>query len=183
MEHVRLNLGCGTNILKNWVNLDIAKLPGVDVVHDITKLPLPFEAGSVDEILCQDVLEHMDYIPVLKDIHRILKPGGKVTIRVPHFTSKHNFIDPTHKKMFSINTFDFFVKGSSEQGDRGYYFDFAFTASEKNKILFERDSIVFILNPLMEKIVNSSPSVQRVFESTGWSRFFPAGNILVTLVK
>lgn len=183
MESNKLNIGCGNHILPGWVNLDISALPGVDVVHNIENLPLPFPDGKFEEVLCQDILEHVDYIPVLREILRIMKKDGALTIRVPHFTSKHNFMDPTHKKMFSINTFDFFVKGSSEQDSRGYYFDFSFSSCREAKIVFERDSIVFLLNPLIEKFVNSSPSMQRIYESTFLSRIFPAGNILVTLIK
>lgn len=183
MESQKLNLGCGTQIKAGWVNLDISALPGVDVVHDIEKLPLPFADGQFDEILCQDVLEHVEYIPILRDLHRIMKSGGRLSIRVPHFTSKHSFIDPTHKKLFSINTFDFFVKNSFQQEGRGYYFDFFFTSCPEAKITFERDSIVFLLNPLIEKLVNSSPRMQKIYESIGLSRIFPACNILVTLVK
>ena len=39
----KLNLGCGTDIKKGYINLDVAKLDGVDVVHDINRLPLPFK--------------------------------------------------------------------------------------------------------------------------------------------
>jgi len=183
MELNKLNIGCGNNILPGWVNLDISSLPGVDVVCDIQKLPLPFADEYFDEILCQDILEHVEYIPILRDIYRIMKKGGVLSIRVPHFTSKHNFIDPTHKKMFSINTFDFFVKDSFQQYGRGYYFDFAFTSCREAKIVFERDSAVFFLNPFIEKLVNSSPRMQKIYESTFLSRLFPACNLLVTIVK
>lgn len=43
----------------------------------------------------------------MKELYRILKINGVVEIRVPHFTSKNNFIDPTHKKLFSFQLFDF----------------------------------------------------------------------------
>lgn len=183
MELNKLNIGCGNNILPGWINLDISALPGVDIVHDVEKLPFPFFDEQFDEILCQDILEHVEYVPILRDIYRIMKKGGALAIRVPHFTSKHNFIDPTHKKMFSINTFDFFVKDSFQQYGRGYYFDFAFTSCREAKIVFEHDSPVFFLNPLVEKLVNSSPRMQKIYESTSLSRLFPACNILVTLVK
>jgi len=183
MEPNKLNIGCGNNILPGWVNLDISALPGVDVACDIEKLPLPFPDEYFDEILCQDVLEHVDYIPVLRDIHRIMKKGGALTIRVPHFTCKHNFMDPTHKKMFSINTFNFFVKDSFEQHGRGYYFDFAFSSCREAKIIFEHNSIVFLFNPIFEKLFNISPLMQKIYESTSLSRLFPACNILVTLIK
>ncbi len=179
----KLNLGCGTHIKEGWVNLDISALPGVDVVHDIETLPLPFADGEFDEILCQDVLEHVEYIPVLKDLHRILAPGGKLTVRVPHFSSRHNYIDPTHKKRFSINTFDFFVRSTAQQEDRGYYFDFSFSAVQDCRITFERNSPMFLFNPLVEWKVNWGRKMQIMYEATGWSRLFPAANIECTLVK
>lgn len=183
MQTIKLNLGCGSHILPGWVNLDISALPGVDIVHDIEKLPLPFADNSVEEILCQDVLEHVDYIPVLRDLHRIMKTGGTITIRVPHFTSRHNFIDPTHKKRFSINTFDFFVKGSFQQNDRSYYFDFTFSSVSKRKIIFEHGSPIFFLSGILELLFNSSLRVQQIYEATFFSRLFPACNILVKIVK
>ena len=183
MKSDKLNIGCGTDVSADWVNLDIAALPGVDVVHNIENLPLPFTDNQFGEILCQDILEHVDYIPVLKDLLRILKPGGQVRIRVPHFTSKHNFIDPTHRRMFSVETFGFFVRQSFAQEGRGYYFDFAFSQCLQARITFERGSWVFFLNLLLEKLVNSSPRWQKFYESTGFSRLFPAYNIEVTFLK
>lgn len=38
---LKINLGCGTDIKPGWVNVDIAKLDGVDIVHDLDELPLP----------------------------------------------------------------------------------------------------------------------------------------------
>jgi len=38
---------------------------------------LPFDAGSVDVILCSDVLEHLVDLPaVFREFHRVLRPGG-----------------------------------------------------------------------------------------------------------
>lgn len=179
----KLNLGSGKDIKPGWVNLDIFALPGVDVVHNIEQLPLPFQDGEFDEILCTDVLEHVEYVPILRDLHRIMAVGAKLRIRVPHFTSKFNFIDPTHRKMFSIGTFDFFVKNSFDNNNRGYYFDFNFSVCSEAKIRMEGGSIIFFLHPLVEWFINLSPSIQRVYESTFLSRLFPACNIEVTLVK
>lgn len=179
----KLNVGCGTDNKQGWINLDSAKLPGVDVIHDIEKLPLPFHDEELDEILCQDVLEHVDWVPVLRDLHRILKKGGIITIRVPHFTSKNNFIDPTHRRRFSINTFDFFVAESPFHKERPYYFDFSFTRVATRMITFEKSSRLFFYNRLMEWFVNRSLEMQKWYESTGWSRLFPAENIIVQLIK
>jgi len=183
MESKKLNLGCGTKIKAGWINLDIAPGSGIDVVHDIEKLPLPFKNGEFEEVLCEDILEHVEYIPVLRDIHRILKNGGSAMIRVPHFTSKTNFIDPTHKKRFSIETFDFFVSGTKRYRKRPYYFDFAFEHCREVKIDFEYGSPEFFLNPTVERIVNRSSRMQKLYESTFLSRIFPANNIYIVLVK
>ncbi len=188
MNPKKLNLGCGTDIRAGWINLDSAALTGVDVVHDIEKLPLPFGDEEFDEILCQDVLEHVEYIAVLRDLHRILKKGGSLTIRVPHFTSKNNFIDPTHRRMFSINTWDFFILNTPTRNkriarERAYYFDFAFDRIFSRRITFEHGSRLFFYNRLLQRLVNLSPRMQEVYESTLFSRFFPAENIETILIK
>lgn len=175
----KLNLGCGTDIKEGWVNLDIADLAGVDVVHDVNLLPLPFDDEAFDHILAQDILEHLEYIPLLRDLHRILKPGGSLHVRVPHFTSRYNFNDPTHKKLFSSKTMDFFVSGAST--GREYYFDFHFSAGARTHISFEKG--IYLFNYLVEPVVNISKQTRTIYEATLWSRLFPAGMMEVTLVK
>jgi len=184
MQIKKLNLGCGSDIRKGWINLDSTALAGVDVVHDIEKLPLPFSNEEFDEILAQDVLEHMtDYVPVLHDLHRILKKGGTLTIRVPHFTSKNNYIDPTHRRLFSVSTFEFFVKNSALRKERDYYFDFAFERIALRRFTFEKSSRLFFYNRFTEWFFNLSPRLQTFYESTGLSREFPAENIVIQLIK
>ena len=180
MEKIKLNVGCGTDIKTGWVNLDSHKLPGVDIVHDIEKMPWPFASGSVSHVFCANVLEHVDYIPVMKEIHRILCEDGTVEIIVPHFTSRNNFIDPTHRKMFSIRTFEFFVKDSSY--GRGYYFDFMFRKIERRKIMFEKRASLFF-NYLVEPVMNISSASMIYYEATFLSRLFPAADIFVALRK
>jgi len=175
----KLNLGCGFDIHPGWINLDRAPLPGVDIVHDLEKLPLPFADGSLDYVLAQDVLEHVDYILLLRDLHRILRNGGTLEIRVPHFTSADNFIDPTHKNRFSIRTFDFFVAGSAIA--RNYYFDFWFREISKRRISFFRGPLIY--NYAVELLVNAHGKIQKYFELTCISRLFPAQNISVWLIK
>jgi len=42
---------------------------------------LPFESDSFDLIICSEVLEHLhEYNDAIKEIHRVLKPGGKLYI-------------------------------------------------------------------------------------------------------
>jgi hypothetical protein len=179
----RLNLGCGTDIRPGLVNLDIAALPGVDVVHDVNMLPLPFPADSFDEILCNDILEHVDLVPVLKDCHRILASGRRMRIEVPHFTSNNNFVDPTHRNRFSVKTLRFFVKDTYEGRRRGvYYFDFAFATVDFTKIVFTHGWAYF-WNWVISPVVNSRSRIQCYCEATGLAYLLPAQNLRITLVK
>jgi SAM-dependent methyltransferase len=177
----RLNLGCGTDIREGFVNLDAAALPGVDVVHDLDVLPLPFEDGAFREIVCQDVLEHVDLVGVLRECHRILAPGGAVHVRSPHFTSAAAHVDPTHRRAFSVETLDFFA-ASGRFPERGYYFDFAFSQVSSARIVFHRYRWQ-PWNYLVEPLVNASPAAQRYYEGTFLARLFPSANVEVTLVK
>jgi SAM-dependent methyltransferase len=176
----RLNLGCGRDIREGYLNLDSAPLAGVDVVHDIEQLPLPFEDASFEEVLCNDVLEHTDYIPVVADLHRILRPAGRLVVHAPHFTSRNVYLDPTHKAAFSIDTFRFFLRNGLF--DREYYFDFHFSRVENSRIVFAKDRVLF-WNYVVEPIVNVSPKLQRLYEETFLARLFPALAVEVTLVK
>lgn len=174
----KLNIGCGNDIREGFVNLDISQLPGVDVVCDIDKNLLPFEDNSFEYIICIDILEHVEYIRVLKEIHRILKPGGVVEIRVPHFTSSNNFIDPTHKKMFSFRTFSFFA--DNIRYNRNYYFDFQFSEVLSSKITFMSKNPInwpFIL------FVNLNNTTRKIYEETFLRSIAPAYNVEVQLKK
>jgi len=176
---MRLNIGCGKDIKKDWINLDIIKDESIDIVHDLNDLPLPFDNNTFDYILCQDILEHVNFAPLINEIHRILKPKGKLEIRVPHFTSKLNFEDPTHKHQFSIRTFDYFIKNDFFKYRRNINY---FSKIEK-KILFDKKGLILrFLNFLLESYVNISEKHQNMYESS-LLRIFPALNIKIILVK
>jgi predicted SAM-dependent methyltransferase len=171
-----LNIGCGLDIRPGWVNLDRVALPGVDVVHDLAKLPLPFPADSFQRVDCLDIFEHIDYIPLVRDIHRMLVPGGSVFIRVPHFTSRDSYGDPTHRKLFAVDTLRFFAKGQ----ERSYYFDFAFSKVDI-RLHFSKRAPYFYNYPL-EWAVNRSARMLNLYECSPL-RIFPATNLEATLVK
>ncbi len=49
-------------------------------------LRLPFKDKIFDNLICSEVLEHIsDYDAVIKEIHRITKPGAKIGISVPRW--------------------------------------------------------------------------------------------------
>ena len=154
---------------------------GVDIIHNLESFPYPFEDSIFDEILCQDVLEHVEYIDVLRELHRILKPGGIIKIRVPHYSSFRNFVDPTHKKRFSIKTFDFFVK--SPNNKRAYYFDYHYSDIISKRLLFQKSKITPI-NYIIEPLFNSFPKLlENLYEQSALCYLFPAENISIILQK
>ena len=82
---MKLNLGCGDEIRENFLNVDMRKHCGVDVVCDMRSLP--FRDGSAEEILASDVLEHIPWREVravLREWRRVLKNGGRLEIRTPN---------------------------------------------------------------------------------------------------
>ena len=129
---IGLNLGCGNDIygsttLIEWLNVDIANLEGVDLVYDLNVLPLPFEYKSIDLIIMNDILEHLDSpVDIIRECHRLLKPKGVLKIRVLYWNHKFNYSDPTHKHVFAERYFKAFTKESN----RSYYFNFVFDKVE-----------------------------------------------------
>ena len=109
----RLNLGCGDDRRPDAVGCDIDRHgEGVDVVCDLNHTPYPFRDGQFSEILCQDILEHLQDIPdVMAELHRLLRPDGLLRVRVPHFTSMDAYGDPTHRHLLSARSFDFCLQG------------------------------------------------------------------------
>jgi SAM-dependent methyltransferase len=81
------------------VCVDIADGPGVDLVadaHDMWMVP----TDSVDCVTTISVLEHVRYPQkVIKEIYRILKPGGVVYVSVPFMFPFHS--DPDDFYRFS----------------------------------------------------------------------------------
>jgi SAM-dependent methyltransferase len=170
----KLHLGCGEDRRSGYVNIDIAPLAGVDAVSDLDRHSLPFSDGSFDEVLAISVLEHVELVHCMREIHRVLRPGGRLVATVPHFTSADMYSDPTHKTFFGLGTFPFFTRESG----RSYYFDFAFSRVESQHLGFPRRKI-FPLNPLIEWLVNRRLDL---YESS-LLRAVPAGNLSVVLVK
>lgn len=67
---------------KQYVVLDGVPDQGTDIGADITAIPLP--DASFDFILCHRVLEHVfDDIGAMRELHRILRPGGVLNLSVP----------------------------------------------------------------------------------------------------
>ena len=108
-----LDVGCGGRKLPGSTGMDILALPGVDVVHSFNQTPWPFAADMFDLVFMNHALEHVgDVVAVMNEVHRVLKPGGRVVVQVPYFRCTDAYNDPTHTHFFTAGTLDYFVQGS-----------------------------------------------------------------------
>lgn len=86
IKEIKLHLGCGNRILPGYINIDIQKAPGVDMVCDVRKLP--YKRNSVDFIYSCAVIEHfgrVEWKKVLRHWFQKLRPGGKLRISTADF--------------------------------------------------------------------------------------------------
>jgi SAM-dependent methyltransferase len=96
-----LDFGCGSKpyekLFQNvddYIGVDVEneshthENENVDVYYD--GVHLPFDNDSFDSILSNEVLEHVpDLHESLCELHRVLKPGGKILISVPFVCFEH----------------------------------------------------------------------------------------------
>ena len=106
-----LDVGVGTGRLLNKMTGDFEKY-GVDISMTYLKLAakkdiqvcmsfveeLPFHSLLFDAVVSTDVLEHvLDLNVAVKEMLRVLKPGGTLVIRVPYRESLKSYLDMNYK--------------------------------------------------------------------------------------
>lgn len=86
---VGLNIGAGTTSIDARVrNLDIVPGPNIDYVGSAEDIPLP--DASVDLVITQETLEHVaNPLQAMREIHRVLKPGGVLYLQLPFVIGYH----------------------------------------------------------------------------------------------
>ena len=69
----------------------VRKLHGGVLKGDVSRLPFPDQ--SFDRVVCAEVMEHVhDYARALRELVRILKPGGTIGITVPTATTEQVYL-------------------------------------------------------------------------------------------
>lgn len=87
---VKLNVGCGTDYKKGWVNIDNNSDNNIndsklDLNWDLRN-PLPFPDNSVNFIFNEHFIEHLtvdEGKAAVRDFIRVLKPGGVLRMATP----------------------------------------------------------------------------------------------------
>jgi len=117
----KLNLGSGEFPKEGFVNVDYHSVSEPDLRHDLTRFPYPFQDNHFDLIESDHCLEHLpEPFKVMREIHRIGKPGAVVIIRVPHFS--RGFTHAEHKAGFDV-TFPYYFRKTFIGGYQGVEYD------------------------------------------------------------
>lgn len=120
----KLNLGAGNKIMADAVNHDrIKHRPEIEVTHDLNDLLWPWPDNSFDFIVARAVLEHLrlNLVESLDECWRILRPGGHMFIKLPHWQSDVAYQDVTHYWQFSLHSLDQFDPDTQRGQDYGFY--------------------------------------------------------------
>ena len=135
-----LDLGCGEgrHVISAYLEQDVTSI-GVDLSVDDLRttqekfqpfaepnnshksfglsaanaLQLPFADNTFDKVICSEVLEHIpDFEGALKEIERVLKPGGLFCASVPrtwpekicwHFSEAYHNVEGGHLRIFEAS--------------------------------------------------------------------------------
>ena len=157
----KLQLGSGLKVLKGYINVDLTKKYGAEVTHNLEKFPYPFKNNEFDEILADNVIEHLkDTIRVMEELHRISKPGAIIKIIVPHYSGCMAFSHLTHKSFFGSGTFNNFERESWEK-----YSKIEFKVLEKRLIWLDCRNWFWIrpFKYIIDKVININPFLSERF--------------------
>jgi SAM-dependent methyltransferase len=111
---VWVDIGCGDKKRMGCIGIDRRKTNSTDIIADISNIPL--KTGVVDEAYATSVLEHFEnpYL-VIDEIHRILKPNGRLTAHVPNLGTYNAHLEAQaaegHKFLADWQLWNFMLKG------------------------------------------------------------------------
>ena len=145
---MKLNLGCGGKRIEGYLGVDKYPTPAVDIRADLAGT-LPFESSSVDEILLDNVIEHMMDIPALmREMHRICRDGATVRILTPHFTSLSSWRDPTHVHHLTYFSLDHFTRAQvAHYTSAGHRFEILERKLSFGGLMGNLGRLIFMLSP------------------------------------
>jgi predicted SAM-dependent methyltransferase len=129
---LKLNIGCGNDVIRGWVNID-AFAPSFDADETLLidlRDPLPLADGSAKSVYSEHLLEHFDRErvaqPLLAEFHRVLEPRGIARVIVPDggkFLAA--YLDQSHplRKLFPAEDWMHVVNRIARASGHRYMYD------------------------------------------------------------
>ena len=170
----KLNLACGRDYKKGWVNIDVFKDEnrGVkpDIILDLQRFPWSIKSDSCEYILLSHYLEHLPHlietdarkqdalVETMKEVHRILKHRGIVEIRVPDPTNIISYFNtPTHYRLITEGVIRAFVHGL--EGNQPITFDASFRFE-----MIEKSTRIQMIDKMLEKAISKSSLLRSILK-------------------
>lgn len=182
-KDVVIDLGCGRCKTEGVWGVDILVGIRPHIVADLER-GLPFKDNSVDCIYSNHVLEHVKEMEsVLSEIYRVLKPGGRVRIFVPHFSNPFGHSDYTHRRLFGSFSFHYFIPSNPQKSWRtvpNYNADLRFEMTYNRLRFYSPFRPLLPLVICLEALVNASQFVRICYEYH-FSYWFPIYGLQVEL--
>jgi SAM-dependent methyltransferase len=185
MQKVVIELGCGNAPrIKNAITIDMVNLEGVDIVADLNQGLGFLPDNSVDEIHSFHFLEHIQDLGFfIKEIHRVLKPGGINAGTVPHFSNPYYYSDYTHKNFFGLYSFSYFSNNKFyKRGVPTFYENTKFEISKIKIVFWSPFKLLNIFRKFYSVIFNSSKWMQEWYEAS-WCYRLPSHELRFEIKK
>jgi hypothetical protein len=118
---MKLNLGCGGQILPGYCNVD--KFGEPDLTWDLEILPWPWPDNAAEEVLLSHVLEHLGQTPgaflaIMQELYRVCQKDALVKVIVPHPRSDLFLADPTHVRAITPMMLEMFSRRLNQEWGR-----------------------------------------------------------------
>ena len=109
-----LDVGCGAAKHAACLGVDRLRLPGVDVVADLQRLPWPFRDGAFARIVFDHSLQYLGpFDAIMRELVRVAADGATVEVTAPHFSSYNTFSDPSFQYPMAWRSFDHYTDSPS----------------------------------------------------------------------
>ena len=123
------------------IHLDLVPGPDIEVVMDLNTIAplfggkkLPFPDETFDHARAFDIIEHVVFVvPLMEEIHRVLKDQGTLFIHTTHYKNPNAFTDPTHFHAFTLESFDYWDPSTATGARYGYFAIGKFKILEKKE--------------------------------------------------
>ena len=178
---IKLNVGCGGDVRKNWINLDNHDANGADVIFDLNEIykgnKMPFPDNHFDYVYCSHVLEDfVEPVPIMDELVRVCKVGGEIEIRTPFETNVWT-TNIYHKKAFTLGMFENYIEDPNYNRKK----NLTIVKLEYNCEKGEKTYIVNFFKFFIEKFYNLFPF--HFVEMTCLKYLFPVINCKVIYKK